>query len=82
MESYYEINVSRKSKDIWGEKRWKHFFATAPRSIRNRQELKSILPEILRAFPPPEFEIKITYWEGVGHSVDAHKLLSEEEFQK
>ncbi len=75
MESYYEINVARKNQTI--NPRWKHFFATAPRSIKCLSDLHRVLPEMLRAFPPPEFEVTLTFWEGKGHDIDIHEVLGD-----
>ena len=57
---YYEINVAKKFKGSMGIN-YKHFFATAPRSITSRDELKSVYAELKQAFPKPMYDITISY---------------------
>lgn len=59
MESYYEINISLNGK---------HFFATAPRSIHTRGELKEKFGVLKTKFPIEEgYKLDVVYWECVGH---------------
>ena len=62
---YYEINVAKKSK--YGG--YSHFFATAKRSIKDTDELTSVLETILVAYPEPEYSISVSKYEEVGYDV-------------
>lgn len=73
MQSYYEINVSKCDNPVGRGStpaRYRHFFATAPRSIIDRGTLRTVLDEIKAKFPEPEYQVSATYMECVGHSVD------------
>jgi hypothetical protein len=72
MESHYEINVSKCENPGTkiGTPRYKHFFATAPRSIKSKHELRVLLDEFKAKFPEPEYLITATYNECIGYSVD------------
>lgn len=67
MQSYYEVNVSKKNTH---DGRYSHFFATAPRSITDRIRLRAVLDEIKAKFPEPEFVVSATFVECIGYSVD------------
>lgn len=62
MPSYYEINVAFYNR---------HFFATAPRSIRDRDELDRVLPVFKEKFPESEgYSITVTYWNCTGKDIN------------
>jgi len=62
---YYEINVAKKDdKKTYGnynEISYKHYFATAKRSLTSRDETIKILKEFMVKFPEPEYKISINY---------------------
>ena len=71
MESYYEVNVSRR---VGNGTAYSHLFATAPRSGVTEREIKKVLREILSRFESPEFRVDVTHWEGHGSSIDPTSL--------
>ena len=83
---YYEINVAKaetlpngKLKPNWDNSSYdyRHFFATTPRSITNREDLKKVLPELMKAFPSPEYQITVRKWVQQGEGVDTEEILKE-----
>jgi hypothetical protein len=76
---YFEINVAKKSK-IDGA--YRHYFATAERSISTETELKGMLIHFKHLFPEPEFNIIATGYEKIGHPVDINELLDINESEK
>jgi hypothetical protein len=73
MESYYEINVSKCENPVGrgnNPPRYRHFFATAPRSIKCKHDLRIVLEEFKAKFPEPDYQISATYVKCVGYSVD------------
>lgn len=69
--TYYEINVAKsnpiRKNTIGGEVKnnipsvplYVHLFSTSAHSIRNRAELKKVYVEIKKAFPSPEYQIRV-----------------------
>lgn len=73
MESHYEVNVSKCENPVGrgsSPPRYKHFFATAPRSIKCKADLRAVLDEFKVKFPEPEYMVSATYNECIGYSVD------------
>ena len=68
---YYEINVARKEKDGV----YRHFFATAPRSITEQSKAVVVLKEIVAKFSKPEYDITINYHEESATFCDAEDFL-------
>lgn len=69
MVGYIEINVSRAGK---------HYFATAPRSMRETDldKLRILYADFLRRFPKDEgFAISVTRWQGSGTRLDHTFIL-------
>lgn len=54
----YEINVSKKREN---SKEYSHYFATAPRSLKSKEETKDMLLVFLEKFPEPEYKISVSY---------------------
>jgi hypothetical protein len=71
----YEINVAKKQE---GNKGYRHFFATAERSIDNKADLKKVYNALKNAFPEPEYDITISYNPRMNYGVNPetfeHKL--------
>jgi hypothetical protein len=64
MPSYFEINVAK----LVGQ-RWEHYFATAPRSFRDKETAYAALCDLRERFPSTEgFKITMTYWECIGRA--------------
>jgi len=58
---FYEINVAKDTKSNYrNEVNYRHFFATAPRSITTDDELKTALEIFMVAFPEPMYNITVT----------------------
>jgi hypothetical protein len=58
---YYEINVYKNVRThINDDITFKHFFATAPRSITTKAKLKEVLTTFLVVFPEPMYGISVT----------------------
>lgn len=55
---YYEINVAKLDPKTLT---YKHFFATAKRSLKNRKETKEMVKLFIEKFPEPEYNITISY---------------------
>lgn len=69
--SHYEINVSLNGR---------HFFATADRSCRDENDVKKVLPEIMKRFPESDgFAVTVTYHEHIGYGKDVKKFLPKPE---
>jgi hypothetical protein len=59
---YYEINVSLNGR---------HFFATAERSITDKQKLKKVYKMFKEKFPEEDgYEITVTYWKHYGERIN------------
>ena len=59
---YYEINVALDGK---------HFFATAKRSINNKNKLEEVYKVFKEKFPKEEgYSISITYYETIGRQIN------------
>lgn len=71
---YYEINVSKLRKN--GQ--YVHYFATAERSLTEKQEAIKALHDFRKRFPKPEFKITFSRWEKQGNGYnDIEKYLTE-----
>lgn len=58
MENHYEVNVALNGR---------HFFATAPRSIRHNEDLDIIVETFKEKFPEAEgYELSVTHWKASG----------------
>ena len=58
---FYEINVHKNVRThVSDDLTFEHFFATAPRSITTKAELKKVLTVFLVAFPEPMYGISVT----------------------
>lgn len=66
---YYEINIAKRNKK--GE--YHHYFATAKRSITSIEKAKEIHGVLSKAFPEPEYNISVSYWENIGHNININK---------
>lgn len=71
---YYEINVAKLNKSRAIAYPYVHFFATAERSITNRDHLKKVYNEIAKAFPSPEYEITVSKYETIGENIDMNDI--------
>ena len=67
---YYEINVSKKTSAGY-----RHFFATAERSLSSELQALTVLQALLTAFPEPEYNISLTRWEHKGQGINIKKLI-------
>lgn len=54
---YYEINVAKQNAK--GE--YIHYFATAKRSITDKEKLKVVATDIVSKFPAPKYKITVSY---------------------
>lgn len=69
MQSYYEINVSKKGQFV---------FATAERSATNVWDAKQLYKLFKEKFPESEgYEIDVTYWECIGSNYQ-EKFIKED----
>lgn len=66
---FYEINIAKRNAK--GD--YHHYFATAERSITSIERAKEIHAELSKAFPEPEYNITVSYWEKIGHHIDINK---------
>lgn len=73
---YYEINVAKQMKQIGGLT-YSHFFATAPRSITNKFQLKQVLDIFKGQFPEPHYKITAWYVPEMQCGVDLETLKHE-----
>jgi len=55
---YYEINVAKLEEKTL---QYKHFFATAKRSLTTIRETKSMVKLFIEKFPEPEYNITVSY---------------------
>ena len=62
---YYEINVSKET-----EHGYRHYFATAQRSITSRAQLILVAKDFSERFPAPEFNISVRYVPEVSVSME------------
>ena len=66
---YYEINVTKDGK---------HFFATAPRSITTKEELKRVWKTLIAVYKQIDgYELSITKYETIGTPVEPKELIGE-----
>ena len=65
---HYEINVSKKNSD----NRYSHYFATAPRSLENKDHstMTTMVEHFKTLFPTPEYRISVTQYETTGTILD------------
>ena len=73
---YYEINIAKLVKVDSRSSSYKHFFATAKRSITTEFELNEVLKHLVVAFPKPEFCISIAQYEERGLIIDPETILN------
>ena len=71
---YYEINVAKLVKGHGGKKEYRHFFATAKRSLTSERLLKEAVKIFKEKFPKPEYDLSCTYYTGQGVHVDLKEL--------
>lgn len=69
---HYEINIAKKEKD---SSSYRHFFATAPRSITDDQKLFEVVRELKKKFPEPEYNLTVSKWETIGKDVDVTEIV-------
>lgn len=63
---HYEINISKDGR---------HFFATAPRSVQDKTDLKKVLPVLTEAFKAVDgYEISVTRHHPCGETLGAKDL--------
>ena len=72
---YYEINVSKLAKNDM----YKHYFATAERSLDSLSEAKQMVKVFMEKFPEPKFKIKVTRYEEIGEGWNAYSFINKEE---
>lgn len=73
---YYEINVAKETTYYGSkEKFYAHFFATAKRSITDRETLKKVYVELKAAFPEPKYNITVKYCSETMEGIDIDELL-------
>lgn len=72
---YYEINVAKTTHSVsaLGSK-FRHFFATAPRSITTLDELIVVYNALHEAFPLPDYVITVAQYEEVGKMVNMDRI--------
>jgi hypothetical protein len=76
----YEINVSKLEQSYHSRgKSYRHFFATAERSIDSKERLKEIYNELKNAFPEPEYNITISYIPNIQYGVNVETFEHEME---
>lgn len=71
---YYEINVSKKD----GKNSYKHYFATAKRSITFEKEMILMVKHFSIVFPEPEYHIMVTYYSESGLILDVNEILNKD----
>lgn len=71
----YEINVSKREADGG----YRHYFATASRSITNRLALEKVVADFVNRFPSPEFNISVSYTPQKGMIMSARSFMSNPE---
>ena len=72
--THYEINVAKKDGEYPnGETRYKHYFATAERSITSEDACRTTYRHFAEVFPAPEYNITVTYYPGHGTILNAEK---------
>ena len=69
---YYEINVAKKDKK--GE--YRHYFATAKRSITTQTQLQEMTKHFMTVFPAPEYHISVSYVPEVSYGMEAQDFLN------
>jgi hypothetical protein len=72
---YYEINIAKTTHSVaaLGSK-YRHFFATAPRSITTLDELIEVYDALREAFPLPDYIMTVTQYEEFGKSVNMDRI--------
>lgn len=60
---YYEINVSKRDNPNThlGKLGYSHYFATAPRSLTDRESAINMVKVFQEKFPEPEYQISVSY---------------------
>lgn len=58
---YYEINISKNGE---------HFFSTAPRSMRTKENLIEVYNELKKRFPEEEYFLHISFVDEIYESID------------
>lgn len=78
---YYEVNVTRMrdGDEIkkYSQQRYEHWFATAARSIQDKQKASQVYQDMIKRFPEPKFKITVSFYEETGRIVDLEQLLYE-----
>ena len=70
---YYDVNISLNGR---------HFFATADRSITDREKLRQVLPVLVRSFPRTSgYEISVTQRIETGHFINFDKATGVPAFE-
>ena len=54
---------------------YKHLFATAPRSITSRDELKEVYKELKQAFPEPMYKINASYHPETSSGIEIEDII-------
>lgn len=72
---YYEINVSKKAKNGM----YKHYFATAERSLDSLSEAQNMVIVFMEKFPEPKFKINVTRYEETIKGWDEYSFINVEE---
>jgi hypothetical protein len=70
---YYEINVSKMTPSV-SRPYYKHFFATAERSITTLADMQQVYAALKAAFPQPEYLLTVSRYETSGYVIDMEKL--------
>lgn len=68
---YYEINVSKQNQS--GD--YIHYFATAKRSITNKEKLKAVVQDFMTCFPAPQYKIGVSCNPEISTGMDAEAFL-------
>ena len=77
---YYEINVAKQRKytgSLSSTYQYVHLFATAKRSLTDREATIKLLQEFTEKFPEPEYNISVSYYEESGQGWSAKDFLNE-----
>jgi hypothetical protein len=73
--TFFEINVAKKDGEYSnGETMYKHYFATAERSITSDEKIKEVYAHFKTIFPKPEYNITVTYYSGCGKRVNPEEF--------
>lgn len=77
---YYEINVAKKREyrgSLSATYQYVHLFATAKRSLTDRESTIKLLQEFTEKFPEPEYAITVSYHEENFEGWTAKEFLDE-----